>query len=138
MNLNEAMNYLSDWELRKSAYEMVLSICGYDQLTGAPKQGNDYRNQRLNIIVTDEKIAEVLKVILESNDTDELTKKKAKLYAKDVLEMQKIPQDEYNAFNLASSQSQQQWELSKENNDYASYEPHLRKMIEYRLLFGCL
>ena len=143
MNLNEAMNYLSDWELRKSAYEMVLSICGYDQLTGAPKQGNDYRNQRLNIInsayytiVTDEKIAEVLKVILESNDTDELTKKKAKLYAKDVLEMQKIPQDEYNAFNLASSQSQQQWELSKENNDYASYEPHLRKMIEYRLRFA--
>ena len=74
MNLNEAMNYLSDWELRKSAYEMVLSICGYDQLTGAPKQGNDYRNQRLNIInsayytiVTDEKIAEVLKVNKEKS-----------------------------------------------------------------------
>lgn len=43
----------------------------------------------------------------------------------------KIPAAEYEAFSVASAESTQIWKLAKDKNDFALFEPHLQKMIDF-------
>ena len=46
MTHNEKLEALKNWEFRRSAYEMALSVINYDKMTVAPVAGADYRDAR--------------------------------------------------------------------------------------------
>ncbi|MDO4582365.1 MAG: carboxypeptidase M32 [Bacillota bacterium] len=47
-----------------------------------------------------------------------------------------IPPDEYRDFQMAQSQSSHAWRSAKKNDDYALFEPHLAKMVDYSRRFA--
>ena len=48
----------------------------------------------------------------------------------------KIPTEEYEAYMVATSQSEQAWREAKQTNNFALFAPHLQKMIDYNARFA--
>jgi len=48
----------------------------------------------------------------------------------------KIPADAYEAFSVLTAQANHLWKGAKEKNDYASFSPHLQKIIDYARQFA--
>ena len=138
MDLKEKLTVLNKWEFKKSAYELLIATAYFDDETIAPKDGQNYRYERLALmageiyeISSDPKIKELL-FELEKEELDEVTKRKVKLLKKEFEETAKIPQDFYKAFTKASLEAQAAWMRAKEQDDYTIFKPHLIKLIDYQ------
>ena len=143
MQIELALKKFKEWEFKQSAYLLAINTISYDDLTIAPQDGADYRNQRLAYlfgeyygIATDENMVEPLKSLVYSHGLDEKIVVSAKKQLKSLRELACIPKDEYIAFQQLQRESAQQWEKSKANNDYASFEPYLLKVIETQRKFA--
>ena len=143
MQIETAIEKFKDWEFKQSAYLLAISTINFDDLTIAPKDGANYRNQRLAYlsgeyysIATDENMVEPLKSLVYSHGVDPKIVESAKKQFKQLKELSRIPKDEYIAFQQLQSESAQQWQKSKATNDYASFEPYLLKVIETQRRFA--
>lgn len=143
MQLDLALKKFKEWEFKQSAYLLAISTIDFDDTTIAPKDGADYRNQRLAFlsgeyygIATDENMIEPLKSLVYSHGLDEKIVVSAKKQLKSLRELSCIPKEEYIAFQQLQRESAQQWERSKVTNDYASFEPYLLKVIETKRRFA--
>ena len=143
MQIELALKKFKDWEFKLSAYLLAMSTISYDDSTIAPKAGADYRNERFAFlsgeyysIATDDSMVEPLKSLVYSHGLSDGIVKSATLQLKALRELSAIPKDEYIAFQKLQSQSAQQWQISKENNDYASFEPYLLKIIATQRRFA--
>ena len=142
MEMQSAIKLLNEWEFKRSAYNLLMSTAYFDDSTIAPKDGLAYRSQRMAYIAgiqyeieTDSQIKALL-ADLANQDLDPVNKRKVYLYQKGIKETEAIPKNEYTAFTLAVMASQNAWEKAKKANDYAIFEPHLKKMIEFKRRFA--
>lgn len=51
-------------------------------------------------------------------------------------ETKKIPEDRYREFSIAASLSEAAWEEAREKDDFKIFEPHLKKMVEFKREFA--
>lgn len=139
MNFTEALKAYNDWKFRLSAYEMALSIISIDKMTVAPPAGAAYRDERSAFLAgesfsieTDPNIIPILRQISESDEADPDLKKEASVYLREVMKIVSIPKEEYVAFDRDANASYDAWLEAKEKADYGIFEPHLKKMIEWK------
>ncbi len=136
MTKNEALKIYRETGKKINAYDLVLSTASYDRLTIAPKKGASYRNEMMAVlegeafsVMTDPKYIEaVLK--LASCDLKDPLKREIALVKKSLEDIIKFTKEEQMAFSLAQMESNEAWEKAKHENDYPSFEPHLKKMFE--------
>ncbi len=131
-----------DWKFKMSSYQMALNIISIDKMTVAPVNGSNYRDKRtaflageLFSIETDASMIEVLKAIQADESLEEYLRKEAMLYEREMQKTLCIPKDEYIAFAELCDASYDAWHKAKLENNYAIFEPYLKKVIETKKKF---
>jgi len=144
MELNEARQKLIELQEKMSAYDHAMSLLSYDGETTAPRGTADNRAHALGILSeityqlsTGRDTVDLLEYLDASKES--LTEKEQRmvyLLLKDIRFMQKIPMDEYVAYEKLVVESQDMWYKAKNENDFAAFEPYLEKIFESRVRFA--
>lgn len=131
------INKLNEYEFKLSAYALALSTLNFDSMTVAPKLGNNYRNERMGYlsgeyykILTDGEFIKLLNELNLQEDLDKITKRKVKLYLKNLETALALTKEEYMEFNKLKMDAYDAWEEARAENNYKIFEPFLIKLIE--------
>ncbi|MBQ9408301.1 MAG: carboxypeptidase M32 [Clostridia bacterium] len=144
MELEQAKRQLMELQAKLSAYDHAMGLISYDGDTTAPKGTADNRAQTLGVLSeihytlsTGADTVALLEYLDENKEA--LTQKEQRmvyLLLKDIRFKQKIPLEEYVAYEKLVVESQDVWHRAKENSDFASFEPYLEKMFETQKRFA--
>ena len=136
MNKKQALKIFKEQQTKINAYTLLLSTAYYDKDTIAPKDGTDYRNKMLSYIYgeafmveTDPKYIEAVQTLKQLDLGFEMNRN-IYLTAKSLENITKFTKQEAMDFDMACMQAQDAWEIAKHTNDYAKFEPHLKKLIK--------
>ena len=139
MTLQEAREKLTALQQKMSAYGHAMSIIYFDGVTGAPKGVADNRAQTLAVLSqetyllgTGEETVALLE-FLDANkaELNDHEKREVQLLLKDIRMMQKIPMDEYIAFQRLMVEADDVWHTAKESNNWKLFEPVLEKVFDF-------
>lgn len=137
MTTKEMLEKYQDWVFHMSAYSMALNIIGIDKMTVAPVAGAAYRDKRTAYLAgeffsisTDLQMKDILASLLESDEIDEDTRRGVQVYYDEMLKQLSFPKEEFIAQRELADASYDAWLEAKNKNDYAIFEPYLKKMIE--------
>ena len=144
MELKDALTKLSALQAKMSAYGHAMSLIFYDGATTAPKGTAQNRGQTLSVLSeetyklsTGEETVELLEYL--DAHKDELDEKNARivfLMLKDIREMQKIPMDEYIAYQQLMVEADDVWHRAKETSDFELFCPLLEQIFDYEKKFA--
>lgn len=137
----EALQNFRETIRKISSYEEALGVLYWDLRTGAPRKGMDNRSEVIGVLsgdhfklATSPELGENLSTLEDRSVYSELSEIDQRLVAETRKEYDrsiKIPPKLYQEHVVLSSQSESKWEEAKENNDYASFQPYLEKVISY-------
>ncbi|CAM3428956.1 carboxypeptidase M32 [Paenibacillus lupini] len=127
------------------SYEEALGLLYWDLRTGAPRKGMDTRSEVIGVLSgdmfklsTSPELGEYLNELEQPAAQEQLSEIERKLVSetrKDYDRSVKIPPKLYQEYVVLSSQAESKWEEAKANNDYASFQPYLEKVIDYTQQF---
>ena len=136
MELQQAREQLMAYQSKMSAYGHALSLLNYDGDTSAPAGTSENRAHTMGIlseeiykISTAPETVELLEYL--DSQKEQLTEREQRmvwLLLKDIRFQQKIPMDEYVAYEKLLVESQAVWHKAKETSDFALFEPYLEKV----------
>ena len=137
MDLQDAKNRLMTLQKKNAAYEHALDLLFYDGATTAPKKTAENREQTIGIlseeiyeIATGAETVSLLEYLdAHRDELDQKEKRMVELLIKNIREMQKIPMDEYIAYQQLLVESDAVWHEAKEKSDFAMFEPLLEKIV---------
>lgn len=126
------------------AYEHALGVLYYDAETVMPKAGGEGLSRTIGVLSeesyklsTAPEFKEMLAALLQNKgELDAVTRREAEELSETMERIEKIPMDEYVAYQMAQSESSRVWHEAKANNDYAAFEPHLAKLIGFQRRFA--
>ncbi len=139
MTLQEAREKLAALQQKMSAFGHAMSLIYFDGVTGAPKGVADNRAQTLAVLsqesyllATGEETVALLD-FLDANraELNAHEKREVQLLLKDIRMMQKIPLEEYIAFQRLMVEADDVWHTAKETNDWKLFEPVLERVFDY-------
>ena len=141
MELTEAREQLKTLQETMSAYDHAMSLMNYDGDTAAPRGTAENRAHALGVLSevmyklsTGKETVELLEFLDANQEAlSEKERRQVELLLKDIRVTQKIPMEEYVAFEKAVVESQAAWHEAKERSDFALFAPHLEKMFDYTL-----
>ncbi|MBR6186580.1 MAG: carboxypeptidase M32 [Clostridia bacterium] len=144
MDLTNARERLITLQDEMSAYDHALSLLSYDGETTAPKGTADNRAHAMGILTeavyklsTGKETVELLEYL--DSRKEELSQKEQRmveLLIKDIRFLQKIPMDEYVAYEKLVVESESVWSKAKVENDYKAFAPYLEKIFDSRIRFA--
>ena len=138
MELNEMISKLEALEKRIVAYHHAAGLISYDGQTTAPRGTGENRAETLGILSeeiyklnTGAETVELLDALnARADELDEVTKRVVEVMRRDIVEMRKIPAEEYIEFQKLYSISQDVWHEAKEKSDFAMFEPYLKRVVD--------
>ena len=141
--MKETVEKFKNYIAKLNAYEHAMGIMYYDAETVMPKAASEHLGQTLGKLSEEHYklvVAPELREILEKinshkDEVDYVTRREAEEMLEDLLLTEKIPMDEYVAFQVELNAAQNAWHDAKVNDDYALFEPHLAKLIDYTIRF---
>lgn len=130
----------------QSAYDHALSLISYDGVTSAPAGTARNRAHAVSVLSAEQyKLAtseETVRVLEELDENREQLSEKEKrmvfLMLKDIRRKQKIPMDEYIAYEELLVNADDVWHTAKEKSDFALFEPWLEKIFAANIRFASL
>ena len=144
MKLEKALKDFKDLQAKQCAFDHALSLLQFDGVTTAPKGTAENRartasvlSEELYKLSTGNKTVNLLEY-LESRK-NELTDKERRtisLVLKDIRKMQRIPINEYVAYEKMIIESDDIWHTAKERNDFSMFLPYLEKIFDYTRRFA--
>ena len=144
ISLEEARAQLMSLQRKMAAYEHATGLIYYDGCTTAPKGTADNRAATLSILSeeiyrqsTSDETVELLE-FLDANKDDLSFDEKRMVYLllKDIREMQKIPMDEYIAYQELLVKAEDVWHNAKEASDFEMFRPYLEDLFDYQKKFA--
>ena len=137
MTVSEARQALMALQAKMSAYDHAMSVLFYDGSTTAPRGTAANRGRSLSILSeefyrlsTGEETLSLLAFLDEhKQELPEAEQRMVYLLRKDILQMQKIPMDEYVAYRQLLVEADDVWHRAKENNDFDSFCPLLEQIF---------
>ncbi len=144
MELTEAREQLMALQAKMSAYDHALSLLNYDGDTTAPKGTAENRAHAIGILEeevyklsTSAETVSLLEYLDGRKDAlNDEERRMVWLLLKDIRFRQKIPMDEFIAYQRLVVESQDKWHQAKETSDFALFEPYLEKMFETAVRFA--
>lgn len=127
-----------------AAYDHAMGLIYYDGSTTAPAGTAENRSRTLSVLTEEMyrlQTGEETVALLEYLDSHkaELDEKEARmteLLLKDIREMQKIPMDEYVAYEEMLVLADDAWHRAKEASDFELFRPYLEKIFETNKKFA--
>ena len=144
MAIKETVEAFKSYQKKMHAYEHAMGVLYYDAETAMPKGGNDGLNMTLGALseesyklsVSDELKGMIAEILAHTDDVDLQTRREAEELNESLEKMEKIPMQEFVEYQVAQNTASHVWHEAKVNNDYASFEPHLKKLVEYNRRFA--
>ncbi len=144
MQLTEAREALKTYQSTMSAYAHAMSSIYFDGSTVAPRGTAANRAKTLGVLSeicyrlsTSEETVGMLELLDQNRDA--LTREEARavfLALKDIREMQKIPMEEYVAYQQLTVEAEDIWHTAKETNDFALFMPYLERIFDTQRRFA--
>ena len=144
MELNEAKKQLMEIQSKMSAYAHALELMYFDGATIAPKETAENRAHAMGILSeeiyklsTGEETVSLLEYL--DSKKEELNQEEQRmvfLLLKDIRQMQKIPMDEYIAYETLLATAYDKWCAAKENNDFEAFRPLLEEIFATNIRFA--
>ena len=139
MELQQALEQLSRLQAKMAAYNHAMALIYYDGATTAPKGTAANRGQTLSILSeesyrlsTGKETVELLEFL--DAHREELSEREARtvfLALKSIRELQKIPMEEYVAYQQLLVEAEDVWHTAKETDDFALFCPFLERIFEF-------
>lgn len=121
-------------------YEEALAVLYWDLRTGAPRKGMDTRSEVIGTLsakMFELSTSQQLGALLSELESEELSSQLSELDQRLVKESRqdydrsvKIPPDLYQKYVVLTAKAESQWEICKEENDYAGFEPYIQEIID--------
>ena len=144
MTLEQAREKLTVLQARMAAYNHAMDLIFYDGTTTAPKGTSANRGRTLSILseeqyklTTGEQSVQLLEYL--DGQKQELTQREQRmvfLLLKEIRQMQKIPMEEYVAYQELLNDADDVWHRAKADSDFAAFEPYLEKIFETNIRFA--
>ena len=144
MDIKTALEKLKELQEKLCAYNHAMGLIFYDGVTSAPKGTAPNRGQTLSvlsketyILSTGKETVELLE-FLDANKEQLSQKEKRIVYLalKDIKDMQKIPMEEYVAYQELLVEADDVWHTAKENSDFELFYPLLEKIFSFEKRFA--
>ncbi len=144
MDIKTALEKLKELQEKLCAYNHAMGLIFYDGVTSAPKGTASNRGQTLSvlsketyILSTGKETVELLE-FLDANKEQLSQKEKRIVYLalKDIKDMQKIPMEEYVAYQELLVEADDVWHTAKENSDFTLFYPLLEKIFSFEKKFA--
>ena len=144
MTMQEARQKLTALQHKLAAYGHALALMSYDGATTAPKgtaanraQSMGVLGEELYLLSTGEESVQLLEFLDEHKaELDEKEQRIVYLLLRDIRRMQKIPMDEYIAYEKLTVEADDVWHTCKLNSDFATFEPYLQQIFDYNRKFA--
>lgn len=144
MELNVALEQYRKLQAKLSAYGHAMALIYYDGATTAPHATAANRGQTLSVLSEEHYLLSTGKETLEllefldahKAELDAVQARSVYLSLKDIREMQKIPMEEYVAYQEILVEADDVWHKAKETNDFALFLPCLEKIFDYEKRFA--
>ena len=142
--MNEAFKQLKTYLDDAMAIQTALVLFEWDDATLAPKAAGANTSKVIEILsgqyfkaMTGEETKTLVKQCLENPEgLNETEFAQVKEMEDQISQLDCIPKEEYQAFAKLSSESVRIWEEAKKHNDFASFAPVLKQVVEYQKKFA--
>jgi carboxypeptidase Taq len=115
------------------------AVLNWDQETYMPPKGADFRAQQLSTLAgishelaTSNELGELLNLLIIDNTLSEKEKRNVKQSLKNYSDNKKYSTVFVQELSKTISETFQAWQKAKEKNDFASYTPHLEKLVQLK------
>lgn len=138
--LEEKISQLRAYQKILWAYDHAIGVMDYDRMTSMPPGGAEHRGESLALlsgeiykIQTDPKKGELLDALAEAEkDLDLRTRREVQELRKEREKLMRVPKQEVMAQEAAVNRAILCWQKARENNDFASFAPHLAELIDIK------
>lgn len=144
--MSETFEQLQPYLDKYLAIQTALGLISYDNSTVAPKDAVAYTSKTIGILsgeaystlINPEVKALIDKLSLEEEQCKLTFNEKAiyKVLKKDYAEMELIPAEEYQAYQMVLAKAAPVWEEAKDTNNYDLFAPVLEEIITYTKKFA--
>ena len=143
-HVNQALEKLGELEATVSAYQHAMNVMSVDASTAAPEASAQARGKAMAVLSG---VIYGLMANPESRETGEyLTAHKhelserdarrAQLWLKSCMQLSRIPQEEYVAYQVLLNEADGVWRRAKNANDFDSFAPVLEQIVAYNRKFA--
>ncbi|WP_310829109.1 carboxypeptidase M32 [Paenibacillus pedocola] len=128
-----------------SGYNEAIGLLHWDLRTGAPRKGVEVRSGTIGMLSgelfrleTSSEMGEFTKFFSRPDVANQLSDAQNKI-VKDCLKeyerSKSIPSKKFEEYSVLAAHSESMWEEAKENDDFASFEPYLSKIVAFKQEF---
>ncbi|QSF42971.1 carboxypeptidase M32 [Paenibacillus tianjinensis] len=128
-----------------SGYNEAIGLLHWDLRTGAPRKGVEVRSGTIGMLSgelfrleTSPEMGEFTKFFSRPDVASQLSDAQNKI-VKDCLKeyerSKSIPSKKFEEYSVLAAHSESMWEEAKENDDFASFEPYLSKIVAFKQEF---
>ena len=140
MDLTRMLESLRALQTARSAYYHAMAVLQTDGETAAPAGAAEARgetmaflDQKCYELLVNDQTRELLDGLWEKKDElDGDTLRQVELLRKELNDFTRIPMEEVVEYSRLRNNATAAWVQAKANNDYASFEPYLEKLIAYK------
>ncbi len=140
----DALKIFRETQAKIHAYSHATGMLVYDSETSMPKGAGENLGKTLAVLSEDiyklevsKELKDALKSLMaNSEELDAQTKKEVEEVARNLEKTEKIPMEEYVEYQVARSAAGMAWQEAKAKNDYETFKPHLKKMIDFNVKFA--
>ena len=137
--VNQALDAMHHLEETAAAYEHVMGVTYLDAASAAPKGSYEGRGKTIGVmsqiiydLIANPENEELLSYLEENiSELSAIDRRKVEALRKEYDQINKIPAEEYAAYEVLLNEAQAVWEQAKNNNDFASFAPYLEKIVAF-------
>ncbi|KGE17625.1 carboxypeptidase M32 [Paenibacillus wynnii] len=128
-----------------SGYNEAIGLLHWDLRTGAPRKGAEVRSRTVGMLSGESfrletsaemgRFTEFFSRPAIMNQLTDIQNKIVKDCRKEYERSKSIPPERYEEYAVLAAHTETMWEAAKENNDFASFEPFLSKIVDFKKEF---
>ena len=142
--MEETIRNFKEHLAKMNAYGHAFGVLNYDSETAMPRGGSEHLGRTYAVLseemyklTTSPELKGWVKEILEHRDeVDYITRREAEELFEDMERTEKIPMEEFVAYQVAQNEASSAWHKAKVTNDFALFAPHLEKLIDFGRRFA--
>lgn len=142
--LEKEIKQYKDYLAKKDAYDHAFGVLEYDSETVMPRGGADELAKTMGVLseemykmeTSDELKALVNKLYDNRDCLDLVTRREIEEHKEAIARIDCIPMKEYVDYEMLISKTNSVWEKAKRTNDYNSFKPYLKQIVDYNRKFA--
>ena len=142
--MEETIRKFKEHLAKMDAYGHAFGVLNYDSETAMPKGGSEHlgmtyavlSEEMYKLTTSPDLKAWVQEILDHKDEVDYVTRREAEELREDMERTEKIPMEEYVAYQVAQNAASNAWHTAKITNDFALFAPHLETLVNYSRKFA--